>query len=57
MNTCNLLTCIFFISKFDTYNTLINEITYCQVYFIIYEIKEPWAEQNILEIAFEESIL
>ena len=27
------------------------------VYFIIYEIKEPWAEQNILEIAFEENIL
>ena len=24
---------------------------------IIYEIKEPWAEQNILEIAFGENII
>ena len=40
--------------QFDLYNALFNEITY---YFIIHEIKEPWAEQNILEIAFEENIL
>ena len=27
------------------------------VCFIIYDIKEPWAEENILEIAFRQNIL